>query len=613
MSETFDYVDFLAHLTSQPGVYRMKNAQGDVIYVGKANNLKKRVSSYFNQIKDNLKTQALVRQIRAIEITVTRTETEALLLESSLIKALRPKYNVLMRDDKSYPYLRVDLLNDFPSLTLVRAKKKPTEKGYFGPYTGILAVRETLNLIQKIFKLRNCSDVTFKARTRPCLQYQLKRCTAPCVGYISAEDYQTSVKNTCLFLQGKSSLILDDLTLRMRQAADALAFEEARLLRDQIKALRVVQAQQGMIQLQGDLDVVVLEALPGFGCVQWVSIRDGKVLDTQSFFPQVPKLALSDDSLGDDVFSAFMTHYYVSEPTRIPRVILTDHPLVHHEALASWLSEVSGHRCRIQIRSRGIKARWIDFARDNLRVATAERHATQEKIAYRYEALKQVLGLGHAISTMVCFDISHTQGTDTVASCVVFNALGPLKSAYRRFNIKGITPGDDYAAMEQALGRYFKGVKKDNTCPDLLIIDGGKGQHAVAVRVLKALEINDVYVLGIAKGPGRKAGLEMLVVPDENRLLTLSPDSPALHLLQHIRDEAHRFAIQSHRRKREKTSLSSSLTTIPGVGTQRRYALLQHFGGLRELSKASLEQITQVHGISEGLALKIYQYFHDQH
>ena len=606
----FDINQFLAELTTEPGVYRMKNAAGEVIYVGKAGNLKKRVGSYFKQIKNQVKTEVLVRQIASIDITVTRSETEAFLLESSLIKTLKPRYNVLMRDDKSYPYLYINFQHGFPRLSIVRSKNKPTEKGYFGPYPGVVAVRETLNLIQKIFKIRNCTDVFYKSRSRPCLQYQLKRCTAPCVGYITEQDYAEQVKDTVLFLQGKSRKIIDDLTLRMRNAADALAFEEARVLRDQIKALRAVQEQQGVVKLQGDLDVIVIDAHPGFACLQWVSIRNGQVLDNQSFFPKVPKDSFSSEILWEDVFSAFINHYYMSEPTRIPRVVLTDHELSTRESIEALLSELSKGRCHIQIRSRGIKARWLDFARNNLDVAIAQRRVSKEKINARFSSLAQFLKIKIPISSMVCFDISHTQGTDTVASCVFFNEDGPLKSAYRRYNIAGITPGDDYAAMEQAVTRYFKRAKEENCLPMLLVIDGGKGQRAVAVRALEALQIDCVQVVGIAKGPSRKAGLETLILEDDNILISLPTDSPALHLLQYIRDEAHRFAIKSHRQKREKTSLSSSLMTIPGIGTKRRHALLQHFGGLRELSKASIEQIANVHGISADLAAQIYRHFH---
>ncbi len=603
-SSLFDLSTFLSELTSEPGVYRMRNSAGEVIYVGKAKNLKKRVSSYFNQIKNEIKTQALVRQIVSIDVTVTRTETEAFLLESTLIKSLRPRYNVLMRDDKSYPYLFVDVKHKTPSLSIIRTKHKPKDKGYFGPYPGVVAVRETLNLIQKIFKLRNCSDIAFKSRTRPCLQYQLNRCTAPCVGLITDIDYQQNVSDAMLFLQGKSRVIIDELTLRMRQAADRLAFEEARTLRDQIKALRVIQEQQSVVQLQGELDVIVVEAYPGFGCVQWVSVRHGQVIDNQSFFPKVPKDGLLLESLWEDVFSAFITQYYMNEPSRIPPTILTDHVLLNHESLERLLSELKGARCRIQTRSRTIKARWLDFARNNLNSAIA----SKGKMAASFMALKQFLKVEHPILTMVCFDISHTQGTHTVASCVVFNEAGPFKKAYRRFNITDITPGDDYAAMQQAISRYFKRAKEEQCIPDFLVIDGGKGQRGVALEVLEALQIEGVTVLGIAKGPGRKAGLETLILEES---YTLKPDSPVLHLLQYIRDEAHRFAIQNHRNKREKNSLSSTLMHIPGIGPKRRHALLQHFGGLQALLKAGAEEIENAPGISKHLAIQIHQYFQD--
>lgn len=600
----------LTNLPLEPGVYRMRDADGKVIYVGKASCLKKRVQSYFSQSDQGSKTRALVRQIVSLDVSVTRSETEALLLESQLIKSLRPKYNVLMRDDKSYPYLYVSLKHNYPSLSMVRTKKNPQEKGYFGPYPGVSAVRETLNLIQKAFKLRNCSDGDFAARSRPCLQYQIGRCRAPCVDLISKQEYGQAVQDTTQFLRGKSQQLLTELELRMGEAVENMAFEEAAALRDQMKHIRLIQEQQGMTLREGDADVMVSYVRPGFACVQWVGIRGGQVLDSQVFFPTLPKAGLEQEDLEQAVFEAFIAHYYFDTPARIPALILTNHPVQEQAAWEAALRVRREKACKIQINPRGAKARWIDFANDNLERAVSARRASKLLIEQRYEALQQALSL-KSISRMVCFDISHTQGQDTVASCVVFDKQGPCKSAYRRLNIKDITPGDDYAAMEQAVTRYFKRLLRDDKpLPELAVIDGGKGQVSMAKQALDALDISNVKILGVAKGPARKAGLERLVLADDFFEMSWAPESPALHLLQHIRDESHRFAITAHRKKREKTTLSSTLNNIPGVGEKRRHALLHRFGGLRDLAKASREEIAKVAGISDELAMRIYSHFH---
>ena len=605
---------FLANLSTEPGVYRMLDGEGIVLYVGKASNLKKRVNSYFNKQQVGAKTRSLVSQITAIEISITRSETEALLLESGLIKSLRPKYNVLMRDDKSYPYIHVSHTNPFPRIEMVRFKKKPSQGVFFGPYPSVTAVRATLGLIQKIFKIRNCNDSYFSGRSRPCLQYQIKRCSAPCTDYISAHDYQQSVADATRFLQGKCQQILDELALRMEDAVARLAFEEAAVLRDQIKHLRLVQEQQGIVQLCGDVDVIAMDARPGCACIQCVTVREGQVLTSQRFFPSVPKQRLVDDmdeteSLWQKVFSAFVAFYYVDIPERIPAMIVTDHVVSEQKILQVMLSDLRGKPCKIQSRPRGANALWLDFARNNLRLSVEDQMTSSALMDTRYKALCALLHLPFPLQRMECFDISHTQGEETVASCVVFDANGPCKREYRRFNISGITPGDDYAAMEQAITRRFKRLITEQQLPDLLIIDGGKGQVGVARRVFADLNISGVMLLGIAKGPARKAGWERLNLANESQEYTLPTDSPALHLLQHIRDEAHRFAITMHRKKRQKVSLASSLETIEGVGAKRRQALLQRFGGLRELAKAPIDEIAKVRGISRELAARIVQYF----
>ncbi len=610
-----DFTLFLTQLPADSGIYRMLDEQRVVLYVGKAANLKKRVSSYFNKQNVGAKTRALVQKIHSVEITVTRSETEALLLESSLIKSLRPKYNVLLRDDKSYPYIHISNHPNFPRIESYRSKKKPSSGNFFGPYPSTTAVRETILTIQKIFKIRNCRDSYFNARSRPCLQYQIKRCTAPCVNYITKEDYSRSVADAIRFLQGKCQIILDSLTTRMQEAVTWLQFEEAAVLRDQIKNLRLIQEQQGMMQLSGDVDAIAIEAHPGFACIQCVTVREGQVLASRSFYPSVPYEGLEEETeeeLWQRTFDAFVGFYYLDNPERIPSVIITHKQLADHEALCDALSQKRGKACKIQVNPRGTKARWLDFSLNNMRQSIVEYRNKHITIQKRFRALENVLSLTQPIQRMECFDISHTQGEATIASCVVFNEQGPAPGEYRRFNIEGITPGDDYAAMEQAITRRFKRLKELQSLPDLLVIDGGKGQVATAQKVLASLEITGVMLLGVAKGPSRKAGWEKLILVDKQREFSLPEDSPALHLLQHIRDESHRFAITAHRKKRQKTRLDSTLEHIEGVGAKRRQALLHRFGGLRELTKAPVEEIAKVQGISMALAKRIYIFFHDE-
>ncbi len=599
-------IDFLNTLPNEPGVYRMKDAAGTVIYVGKASNLKKRVRSYFQKQHESVKTNHLVMHIETIDVTVTRTEKEALLLESSLIKALKPKYNILMRDDKSYPYLKMRLDHPFPSLKMVRCKDKPTGKMYFGPYPNLYAVRETLNLIQKIFKLRNCNDVDFNSRTRPCLQYQLKRCTAPCTGLIEEKAYRALVNDACDFLSGKSQQILAALQTRMSDAANDLRYEEAAKLRDQIQQLRMVQEQQAIYAQEGCLDIVLVD-IEKTPCIQWVSIRRGQMLDSQTFFPKVPDTLDSED-LREELFRSFVMRFYGDVPSRIPELILTDDVLEETAILEDILSEWRKKRCRIQTKARGVKARWLEFARHSLNSAHSSKEISENILKERYEALRLLLKRPSPLKRLVCFDISHTQGKETVASCVVFGENGPLKNDYRRFNLHLATPGDDYAAMREVVFRYFDGLPV-SLWPDVILIDGGKGQVAEAQKSLEKYAQHHV-LLGIVKGPDRKASQDHLWLQNEEVLLKLPAHDRALHLLQHLRDEAHRFAIQAHRKKRAKASLGSSLSDIPGVGPKRRHALLQYFGGLQALAKAPLDEILKVNGINEKLAKEIYQHFH---
>jgi excinuclease ABC subunit C len=597
----FDHKAFLSTLTARPGVYRMLDGNGRVLYVGKAKDLRKRVSSYFYRAQ-NLRVQHLVAQIRAIEVTVTHTEAEALLLESNLIKSLQPRYNVLLRDDKGYPYLF--LSNDsFPRLAYHRGAKK--EKGrYFGPYPNAGSLRETLNLLQKLFPVRQCEDNFFRNRSRPCLQYQIKRCTAPCVGYISEPDYAKDVRDAELFLDGKTSQVIDDLAARMEQAAAALEFERAALYRDQIVRLRRLQERQYVSGERGDLDLLACALEAGTACVQLFFIRGGRNLGNKAFFPRIPE-----EETPANILQAFIGQYYPGKG--IPREILCDRAPRDQALLEEVLSQQAGHGVRIHTQVRGERARWLEMARQNAQLALRARLAGKAGMASRREALRQALGLDAPPERLECFDISHTGGERTVASCVVFGPDGPLKSDYRRFNIEGIEPGDDYAAMQQALNRRYTRLQaEDAPLPDLLFIDGGKGQLGVAQRVLEELAVQGVLLVGVAKGPERKAGLEQLILEGRNSPLSLPADSPALHLIQQIRDEAHRFAITGHRQRREASRRTSRLEAIPGLGPKRRQSLLQQFGGLQEVARAGVEDLQRVEGISRALAERIYAVFH---
>jgi excinuclease ABC subunit C len=602
----------LKHLTAEPGIYRMIDAKGEVIYVGKATNLKKRVKSYFSSRQHSPKTKALVSQIHHIEVTVTRSEKEALLLECTLIKQLQPKYNILMRDDKSFPYIYIQQGHDFPRMKVVRLKHQPEKAYYFGPYPNASNVHATIHLLQSIFKIRDCQDTDYAHRTRPCLQYQIKRCSAPCVSLISHQDYQTSVKDALAFLQGKQQHIFQAFQHRMEDAVSRLAYEEAAIWRDKIKNLRMVQEQQAMISLKGELDVLVLSIEHGVAGIIRVVIREGKVLASETYFPKIPNIDWYGDSeeVWQELFSDFVTYYYSSHPQQIPPLILTSSPVRDNDMLVQMLADLSGHRCRIQVPTRGQKKDWLAFALHNLKQALQTQQSAYATIAKRYRALSEFLNIPD-IHRMECFDISHTQGSSTVASCVVFDAQGPLKKDYRRFNIEGIQAGDDYAAMQQVLLRRSKFyLQQPQSRPQVVIIDGGKGQVGVAKQVLQQLMLEGMVVLGVSKGPSRKAGMEKLIIAHLNETITLPSEHPALHLLQHIRDEAHRFAITLHRQKRQKKLTESSLQTIPGIGRVRRKVLLQRFGGIRELTRASIDEIAKVPGISYDLAKKIFEHFH---
>lgn len=610
----FDVNQSLQNLPTLPGVYKMLDAQDDVLYVGKALNLKKRVSSYFSRSTQSHKNRALISQIVRVAVTITRSETEALILENAWIKLFQPKYNILLRDDKSYPFIYISEHPIFPSISLVRRKKKPNSSNFFGPYPSTAAVHKTLHLIHKLFKIRNCSDAYFSARSRPCLQYQIKRCSAPCVHLIAPAHYQQAVTDAKRFLQGKSQQILEDLTLRMQAAVERLAFEEAAMLRDQIKHLRTVQEEQAVVQAAGDADVIVLEARPGFSAVQLVQIRRGEIIATNSYFPSIPNESLEQDQddsiLWQQVFTAFLAQIYFDTPARIPPNIISDRAVADQDVLQSALSSLRGKNCKIKVAKRGLAKRWLEFAEQNLQLSVSKYANSKSIMQTRMQSLAKWLHLQQPIKKMECFDISHFQGAATVASCVVFDEQGPVKRSYRRFNIDGVAANDDYAAMEQVLSRRYQKMELDEL-PDVLIVDGGLGQVRIAHRVLTTLGIeNQITLLGVAKGPTRKSGRETFVFATEHakQMEDLPEQSPVRHLLQFIRDEAHRFAIQTHRKKRDKSTLSSTLESIEGIGPKRRKALLQRFGGMRDLRRASIDELMKVRGISEDLAKKIYAY-----
>jgi excinuclease ABC subunit C len=598
-----DHRAALKQIPSQPGVYRMLDADGTVLYVGKAKDLKRRVASYFGRAL-NRRLQVMVAQIADIQVTVTRTEGEALLLENDLIKSHRPRYNVLLRDDKSYPFIYLDTAHPFPRLAFYRGPRKGRGR-YFGPYPSAWAVRETLQLMQKLFPVRQCQDSFYRSRTRPCLQHQIKRCTAPCVGYIAPDDYAVDVAHSIKFLEGRTDEVITELGARMEQAAEALEFERAAVLRDQIATLQRIQQKQYVTSDGGDVDIVAVAGEGGTVCVQVFFIRGGRNLGNKAFFPQVPDAEAGPES----VLSAFLAQFYADK--QVPPEVLVNLEPDERAFLEAALGERAGRRIAIRHRLRSERARWVEMAVHNAELALASRLGSRAGYARRLESLRDALGLDEPPRRMECFDISHTRGELTVASCVVFDQEGPRKSDYRRFNIEGITPGDDYAAMEQALTRRYKRVQKGEVpLPDVLFIDGGKGQLGAVDAALQELGINGLTLVGVAKGPDRKAGAEQLWLPEARAPLLPGADSPAMHLVQQIRDEAHRFAITGHRQRRDKARRTSVLETIPGVGPKRRQTLLRAFGGLRGLARAAPEDIARVDGISTELARRIHDAVH---
>lgn len=592
----------LKQIPSRPGVYRMLDAAGKVLYVGKAKDLRRRVASYFSRSL-NQRLQAMVAQIADLELTVTRTEGEALLLESNLIKSLRPRYNVLLRDDKSYPYIRLTVDDEFPRLAFYRGPRTGNDRR-FGPYPSAGAVRETMQLLQKLFPVRQCEDSFFRNRSRPCLQYQIKRCGGPCVGLVTVEDYADDVDHTIKFLEGRTDEVVEALAQRMEQASGSLAFEQAAVLRDQIATLRRIQQRQFVSGEGGDLDIVACVQEGGLTCVQVFFIRAGRNLGNKTFFPKAPE-----GMDGPGVIGAFLAQFYADK--EIPPQLLVSPDPEDRDLLERAFSEQSGRRVEIRARVRSERARWLEMARGNAMLALKSRLGSQTGYGQRLEALREALGLAELPGRMECFDVSHTGGERTVASCVVFDGEGPRKADYRRFNIEGVTPGDDYAALRQALlRRYTRITQGEYPYPDLLFIDGGRGQLGSVREALEEAAVSGVTLVGVAKGPDRRPGAEQLWLSGRNTAIILPSDSPAMHLVQQIRDEAHRFAITGHRKRRAKARTRSVLEEIPGVGPKRRRHLLRRLGGLQGLARAGVEDIAQVTGISRALAQRIYDAFH---
>jgi excinuclease ABC subunit C len=598
----FDSKPILKNLPNLPGVYRMLNAESTVIYVGKAKDLKKRVSSYFNKNLNSPRTRMMVSQIAGIETTVTRSEAEALLLENNMIKGLMPRYNVVFRDDKSYPY--ISLTGDaFPRLAFHRGTQRKGHQ-YFGPFPNTLAVRESIQLLQKVFKLRTCENTVFANRSRPCLQYQIARCTAPCVDLISQESYAHDVRHAAMFLLGKTNEVIDAIGDEMNQAAAEMEYEHAAILRDRMQALRQVQAKQFVSDFSvSDADVIACVEAQGQHCINLVMIRGGRHLGDKSFFPKN-----SQDAELTETVEAFLTQYYISQNT--PPLLVCGAE-VDKDEFEEVLSEQAGRKIRVLTNAIGDKKVWLKMAQTNAELALQQRMATSANQHARLLALREALHLTEATERIECFDISHTMGEATVGSCVVFDRGDMQNSEYRRYNITGITPGDDYAAMRDVLTRRYRKVAAgEGKRPDLIFIDGGKGQLGVAIEVMQEVGLDDILLVGIAKGEERRPGLETMIFSDTGEMLNLPTDNIGLHLLQQIRDEAHRFAITGHRAKRAKARITSSLEEIEGVGAKRRKALLMRFGGLDGIKSASIDEIAQVEGISQALAQSIYERLH---
>ncbi len=604
----FDASPFLKNLTSRPGIYQMLSESKEIIYVGKAKNLKKRVSSYFQKQDHTPKTKVMVKQIRDIQVVVTASENEALILENQLIKQHKPRYNVIFKDDKTYPYIH---LSDekFPRLSIHRGRQ--SKKGhYFGPFTGSSSARYSISLMQKLFAIRQCENSVFNYRSRPCLQYQIKRCSGSCVGKISRDDYLKDVELVKLFYQGKNQTVLEELTQRMEKASEDLAFEKAADLRDQIISLRSVLEKQSVNNLNASrtnsVDVIAADSREKTAVVFLLQVRNGIVQGSKQFLPKLPA-----DTATGELLNSFIGQYYPQNAAEMPNEIVSNVKVEGGAFLAESLSEMAGRKVKITHQVKTNKASWLAMAKRNVDQILLAKLKAKSHLNKRMQVLMDELSLDKLPFRMECFDISHFQGEETVASCVVFEQGQAKKSDYRRFNIKGVSAGDDYAAIEQAVRRRFERlVKEDAKLPDLLLIDGGKGQLHQAQKVLEDLDLPQVTLIGVAKGSDRKVGMEQIFFPSEAVARRLEEDSPGLHLIQAIRDEAHRFAITGHRGKRDKKRKTSTLEGIPGVGAKRRRSLIQHFGGLQGIQRAGVDDLKQVEGINQALAETVYDYLH---
>ena len=605
----FNSKKFVSSLTSRPGIYCMKNNNDKVIYIGKAKNLKKRVSSYFNRADSApIKTQVMMKQVNDIDVTITETESEALILENNLIKEYKPKYNIIFRDDKSYPYIYLTTTHKFPRFNYYRGSLKGKGK-YFGPFPSAGSVKKALNLIQKLFLIRSCEDSVFANRSRPCLQYQIKRCSAPCVNYITKEDYQSDIDNAVLFIEGKKEKIIKRLTVPMQIAADELDYEKAVKLRDQIRSVREIQEKQYAGGKVNNVDIVVCAKNNNQTCIQLSFIRSGLNLGSRKYYPRH-----IEEQSESDLIQAFLSQFYLNNKKlkKYPAEILVSHDICDKTLVETVIYEKFKQNIKIKYKVRGERAKWLSIAKENATLDLRQKLAINENLTKRYKALQDLLSFAEPIEKMECFDISHMQGESTVGSCVVFGKNGAIKEQYRKFNIENITKGDDYAATSQIIRRrYMRLIKENNVLPDLILIDGGKGQINVAKKELDELQLSHILILGIAKGPSRKAGMENLILSIDNEIIECDSASPALHLIQHIRDEAHRFAIMAHRQKRKKKRSRSILEEIEGIGNKRRQLLIRHFGGLQGVSKASIIELAKVSGINKNLAKKIYETIHD--
>ena len=600
-TEGFDAKTFLSLVSQGPGIYQMFDSEQNLLYVGKAKDLKKRLSSYFRKTGLPLKTKAMMSRVVDIQVTVTHTENEALILESNLIKDLKPHYNILLRDNKSYPFIHIDDSHDYPRLSFYRGDRSQPGR-YFGPYPGVTAIRETLALLQKVLPVRQCDDVFFSNRSRPCLQYQIKRCSGPCVELISKQDYAKDIELAAMFLQGKDDTLSRTLQRNMEKSAKTMDYEAAAGWRDRINALRRVQQHQSITVGSSDIDLITVASLHGKVCVEDTFIRGGRHSGSNGHFPRVPL-----EFTEGEILSAFITQYYHRRPA--PKQIVVGTALPDQKELQQWMTEQSGYKITLTSNVRGARKDWLGMAQLNVVERLKQHISKAENVHNRLLALTKVFELEQTIKRIECFDISHTQGAQTVASCVVFTDKGISKSEYRRYNIKGITPGDDYAAMEQAITRRYKrALKEEAVLPDVLLIDGGKGQLSSAVKILKELQVTGVLLVGVAKGEGRKSGLETLFVEGRKIGIQMPANSPEMHLVTQIRDEAHRFAIAGHRGQRAKSQTQSILQEIQGVGAKRRSALLKHFGGLQGIKSAGIRDLMKVQGINEDLATQIYSY-----